>query len=118
MLNLFGSVSYIEIYNERVFDLLNKRNELKIQEVNNGETSVNCVEKIVNCEDSIMSLITEGNKEKKVAETNMNTQSSRSHTIFTIVRQRMDRDVRAKQLIGVFLNRLSSLRIQAMLQFS
>lgn len=79
------SVSYIEIYNERVYDLLKKRNELKIHEDTNGETKVNCIEKLVNSEEGIMALITEGNKERKVAETNMNTQSSRSHTIFTIV---------------------------------
>lgn len=78
-------VSYIEIYNERVYDLLDKRNELKIQETGNGDTSVNSVEKIVNSEQIIMELLSQGNKERKVAETKMNVQSSRSHTIFSIV---------------------------------
>lgn len=81
----FFRVSYIEIYNERVYDLLKKRNELKIHENTSGDTNVNCIEKLVNSEQSILALITEGNKERKVAETNMNTQSSRSHTILTIV---------------------------------
>lgn len=78
-------VSYIEIYNERIYDLFNKRNELKIQEIGNGDVNVNCVEKFVNSEESIMELLHQGNKERKVAETNMNVQSSRSHTIFSIV---------------------------------
>lgn len=78
-------VSYIEIYNERVYDLLDKRNELKIQETGTGETTVKSVEKIVNSEQSIVELLSQGNKERKVAETKMNVQSSRSHTIFSIV---------------------------------
>lgn len=78
-------VSYIEIYNERVFDLLDKRNELKIQESGSGDTTVNSVEKIVNSEQMIMDLLSQGNKERRVAETKMNVQSSRSHTIFSIV---------------------------------
>lgn len=78
-------VSYIEIYNEKVHDLLNKRNELKIQEVGGGELNIGFVEKPVASEQQIMDLVTEGNNLRKVAETNMNVQSSRSHTIFSIV---------------------------------
>lgn len=78
-------VSYIEIYNEKVYDLLNNRNELKIQETGNGELSIGCVEKIVASEQQIMELVAVGNNLRKVAETNMNVQSSRSHTIFSIV---------------------------------
>lgn len=86
LLRLFiHRVSYIEIYNERVYDLLDKRNELKIQETGSGDTTVNSVEKIVNSEQSIVALISQGNKERKVAETKMNVQSSRSHAIFSIV---------------------------------
>lgn len=68
-----------------MYDLLDKRNELKIQETGTGETTVKSVEKIVNSEQSIVELLSQGNKERKVAETKMNVQSSRSHTIFSIV---------------------------------
>lgn len=64
---------------------MDKRNELKIQETGTGETTVKSVEKIVNSEQSIVELLSQGNKERKVAETKMNVQSSRSHTIFSIV---------------------------------
>lgn len=64
---------------------MDKRNELKIKETGNGDHSVNSVEKIVNSEQMIMDLLAQGNKERKVAETKMNVQSSRSHTIFSIV---------------------------------
>lgn len=43
------------------------------------------MEKLVNSEQHIMELVQLGNKERKVGETNMNVQSSRSHTIFSIV---------------------------------
>lgn len=89
-------VSYIEIYNERVYDLLDKRNELKIQETGNGDTSVNSVEKIVNSEQMILDLLSQGNKERKVAETKMNVHSSRSHTIFSIVSTSLNSNVESR----------------------
>lgn len=73
-----------------MYDLLDKRNELKIQETGTGETTVKSVEKIVNSEQSIVELLSQGNKERKVAETKMNVQSSRSHTIFSIVSMHAD----------------------------
>lgn len=64
---------------------MDRRNDLKIKETGNGDHTVNSVEKIVNSEQMIMDLLSHGNKERKVAETKMNVQSSRSHTIFSIV---------------------------------
>lgn len=81
----FSRVSYIEIYNERIYDLFNNRNELKIQEHTNGDINVNCIEKMVESEQHIMELVQLGSKTRVVAETSMNVQSSRSHTIFSIV---------------------------------
>lgn len=78
-------VTYIEIYNEKVYDLLSKRNELKIQETGPGELKIGCEEHIVTSEKEIMDLVNDGNNLRKVAETAMNVQSSRSHTIFSIV---------------------------------
>lgn len=65
--------------------MLSKRNELKIQESGPGELNIGCAERVVTSEKEIMDLVTEGNHLRKVAETNMNVQSSRSHTIFSIV---------------------------------
>lgn len=85
LLNFVCRVTYIEIYNEKVYDLLNNRNEVKIQEQANGELHIERKEMIVTSEKCIMNLLNEGNNLRKVAETNMNVQSSRSHTIFSIM---------------------------------
>lgn len=79
-------VSYIEIYNEKIYDLLDKTNtDLKIQEKTRGECSVSSNEFIVSSEESIMDLLLRGNKERKTAGTKMNERSSRSHTLFRLV---------------------------------
>lgn len=86
-INKFFRVSYLEIYNERIHDLLNKdETELKIHEDTNGQVFVKCKEEITNCPENVLSIMNKGNKRKKIEETNMNERSSRSHTIFRIVR--------------------------------
>lgn len=77
---------YIEIYNEKIFDLLNNNNiNMKIHETITGDVSVNCKEFITNSEEQILRILKDGNKSRRVGETNMNEHSSRSHTIFRIV---------------------------------
>uniref|UniRef100_A0A6P4ELU2 Centromere-associated protein E isoform X2 n=1 Tax=Drosophila rhopaloa TaxID=1041015 RepID=A0A6P4ELU2_DRORH len=79
-------VGYIEIYNEKIYDLLNKKNQdLKIHESGNGIVNVNCEECIITSEDDLLRLLCMGNKERTVGETNMNERSSRSHAIFRII---------------------------------
>lgn len=81
-------IFYIEIYNEKVYDLLNKRVELKIKELPSGELvfgDCNQGGKLVMSEDDILKEVDFGNSHRKVAETNMNVQSSRSHAILQIV---------------------------------
>lgn len=77
---------YIEIYNEKVFDLLteNKAECTKLQETGPGEVLVNQTEIIASTEDEILNSYEKGNKSRRVGETNMNERSSRSHTIFRI----------------------------------
>nr|NP_001260380.1 CENP-meta, isoform D [Drosophila melanogaster]AGB92915.1 CENP-meta, isoform D [Drosophila melanogaster] len=79
-------VGYIEIYNEKIYDLLNKKNQdLKIHESGNGIVNVNCEECIITSEVDLLRLLCLGNKERTVGETNMNERSSRSHAIFKII---------------------------------
>uniref|UniRef100_A0A1A9W0R9 Kinesin motor domain-containing protein n=1 Tax=Glossina brevipalpis TaxID=37001 RepID=A0A1A9W0R9_9MUSC len=78
-------VGYIEIYNEKIYDLLNKKNQdLKLHETA-GMINVNCEEIIITCEDDLLNHLIQGSKERTVAETNMNERSSRSHAIFRII---------------------------------
>lgn len=78
-------VNYLEIYNEKIYDLLNDRKELKIQENPHGELIIRCNGQKVQHEDDILKLVDAGNNHRKVAETHMNVQSSRSHAILQLV---------------------------------
>ncbi|XP_077284467.1 kinesin family member unc-104 [Arctopsyche grandis] len=80
-------VSYMEIYCERVRDLLNPKNKgnLRVREHPLLGPYVEDLSKlaVTNYQD-IHNLIDEGNKARTVAATNMNETSSRSHAVFTI----------------------------------
>ncbi len=80
-------IGYMEIYNERIYDLLdiNKVEITKIREVSAGEVHVPHTEMIVSTEESIMKAYEKGNRVRRTGETGMNDQSSRSHSIFQIV---------------------------------
>ncbi|XP_050411558.1 kinesin-like protein unc-104 isoform X2 [Patella vulgata] len=81
-------VSYMEIYCERVRDLLNpgNKNSLRVREHPLLGPYVEDLSKLaVQHFDDINKLIDEGNKARTVASTNMNETSSRSHAVFTII---------------------------------
>lgn len=82
----FFRVSYLEIHNEKVNDLLSREVDLKVHEDINGQVFVKCKEEVTNCPENVWSIMNKGNKNRKIGETNMNERSSRSHTIFRIVR--------------------------------
>jgi kinesin family protein 1 len=81
-------VMYLEIYNEKVRDLLNPRNKgnLRVREHPSLGPYVEDVSKlVVNSFQDIQSLISEGNKTRTVASTDMNQSSSRSHAVLGII---------------------------------
>ncbi|KAG9510320.1 Kinesin-like protein KIF1A, partial [Fragariocoptes setiger] len=81
-------VSYMEIYCERVRDLLNPRNQasLRVREHPVLGPYVEGLSKlVVTSYQDIKDLIDMGNKSRTVAATNMNETSSRSHAVFTII---------------------------------
>ena len=78
-------VSYLEIYNESVNDLLdsNKTN-LELRE-HKGEVFVDqLTTRQVVCSQDIIDVLHEGDQIRKFAETKQNAKSSRSHTVFRI----------------------------------
>ncbi|EFR02253.1 kinesin-II subunit [Nannizzia gypsea CBS 118893] len=80
-------VSYLEIYNERVRDLLNPANKgnLKVREhPSTGPYVEDLAKLVVQSFSEIDHLMDEGNKARTVAATNMNETSSRSHAVFTL----------------------------------
>uniref|UniRef100_A0A6Q2Z290 Kinesin family member 13Bb n=1 Tax=Esox lucius TaxID=8010 RepID=A0A6Q2Z290_ESOLU len=82
-------VSYMEIYNEKVRDLLDpkgSRQALRVREHKVMGPYVDGLSQLaVACYKDIESLMSEGNKSRTVAATNMNEESSRSHAVFNII---------------------------------
>ncbi|KAF2460013.1 hypothetical protein BDY21DRAFT_281451 [Lineolata rhizophorae] len=89
-------VSYLEIYNERVRDLLNPstKGNLKVREhPSTGPYVEDLAKLVVRSFQEIENLMDEGNKARTVAATNMNETSSRSHAVFTLTLTQKRHDV-------------------------
>ncbi|XP_066905264.1 kinesin-like protein KIF13A isoform X5 [Halyomorpha halys] len=82
-------VSYMEIYNEKVHDLLDpkpNKQSLKVREHAVLGPYVDGLSQLaVSSFQDIDNLMAEGNKSRTVAATNMNSESSRSHAVFSVV---------------------------------
>uniref|UniRef100_A0A0R0L5B9 Kinesin-like protein n=1 Tax=Glycine max TaxID=3847 RepID=A0A0R0L5B9_SOYBN len=78
-------VSYLEIYNEVVNDLLNPAGQnLRIREDAQGTFVEGIKEEVVLSPAHALSLIAAGEEHRHVGSTNFNLLSSRSHTIFSL----------------------------------
>jgi hypothetical protein len=82
-------VSYIEVYNEQLHDLLNPSTpstKLVIFEDEMGHTQVkNLQEEIARSEQDVIDFLKKGNHNRHVSATAMNERSSRSHAVFTMI---------------------------------
>ncbi|XP_067338999.1 kinesin-like protein KIF13B isoform X2 [Channa argus] len=82
-------VSYMEIYNEKVRDLLDPKGSRQVLRVREHKVFGPYVDGLsrlaVASYKDIESLMSEGNKSRTVAATNMNEESSRSHAVFNII---------------------------------
>ncbi|KAJ1523483.1 hypothetical protein ONE63_001336 [Megalurothrips usitatus] len=80
-------VCYMEIYNEKINDLLLKSNRnLKVTEDNLGNVIVKDLEEtITSSAQMVMDLMKKGETIRKIGVTNMNERSSRSHSIFRVI---------------------------------
>ncbi|CAO2144387.1 unnamed protein product [Urochloa humidicola] len=80
-------VSYMEIYNEDINDLLSlEGRKLPIKEnLERGVYVAGLREEIVNSAEQVFELLQLGEANRHFGETNMNARSSRSHTIFRMV---------------------------------
>ncbi|KAL3656776.1 hypothetical protein V7S43_018335 [Phytophthora oleae] len=92
-------ISYLEIYNDRLIDLLasdvgspvigNTSNGLAIQENARGQTFVRGLTKaLVSNEEQALDLVFQGETNRAVAEHALNAASTRSHCIFTLYLER------------------------------
>ena len=79
--------SYLEIYKEEVLDLLNKNGIEKLElkeKPGSGVYVKDLSTALVENSEKMMEIMIRGNKNRHVGQTKMNTESSRSHSLFTI----------------------------------
>ncbi|KAJ2503889.1 hypothetical protein IWW47_002786, partial [Coemansia sp. RSA 2052] len=111
-------VSFLEIYNEILRDLLEpSKTHLVIREKTKNEIYVaELSEHVVTNANQVEAILAKGDSNRQVAGTNMNERSSRSHTVFSIIvesceRAKPDADADADATHDIFptgLQRLST----------
>ncbi|VAI32737.1 unnamed protein product [Triticum turgidum subsp. durum] len=86
-------MSYMEIYNEEINDLLvPEHRKLQIHEnYERGIYVAGLSEEIVTCPEQVLKFVSFGESHRHIGETNMNVYSSRSHTIFRMVIESRDK---------------------------
>ncbi|XP_011304610.1 chromosome-associated kinesin KIF4 [Fopius arisanus] len=82
------TVGFIELYNEQLYDLLagksRKDSIVDIREDNNGIKIIGLTEQEVNSAEQVLKCLMAGSQGRATGATAMNSQSSRSHAIFTL----------------------------------
>ncbi|KAK8279048.1 hypothetical protein V6Z12_D09G085400 [Gossypium hirsutum] len=79
--------SFLEIYNEQITDLLDPSStNLQLREdLKKGVYVENLMEYNVRNVDDVLKLLLQGSSNRRMAATNMNSESSRSHSVFTCI---------------------------------
>lgn len=102
-------VSYLEIYNEQFFDLLDpncaKLADLAIADDDHGNVHVKGLKKlVVENEEAALNMLFEGETNRSIAEHEMNQSSTRSHCIFTLYVESRSRVESSEKVIFSKLN--------------
>ena len=99
--NFLVRVSFLEIYNEEVRDLLGDTNQtLQIREDPRRGVFVHSQEEIVTDFDGLLKVLVHGDKSRTFAATGMNERSSRSHTILRITIESREKEFNKEQQDG------------------
>jgi len=100
-------ISYLEIYNEQVIDLLVEKSPalMIVEDAQRGVLVPDLSEFVVNNSSELIQLIIKGNQRRTMAATGQNQFSSRSHAILQIlVEQRSKiKDIKEEYLVSKFL---------------
>ncbi|XP_074642066.1 kinesin-like protein KIF11-A [Tubulanus polymorphus] len=98
-------VSYMELYNEELFDLLKNQDDslrLRIFEDSARKGSVviqGLDEVVVHNKDEVYQILEKGAHKRRTAETLMNARSSRSHTIFSVTIHIKENNIEGEELL-------------------
>lgn len=92
MLNVTVRVSFVEIYRERLRDLLDimGTKTIRIREGDQKVVVENLTEEFVTSTSELLEVMRRGNSARSVASTRMNEESSRSHSVFTLKIEQVD----------------------------
>jgi len=100
-------ISYIEIYMEKIQDLLDEfraKGNLQVREdPQKGIYVAGATEKYVTSEEELLEVMTLGARNRAVAATGMNEGSSRSHSVFIITVQQRDLEVNSSKTGMLYL---------------
>ncbi|XP_063699517.1 kinesin-like protein Klp61F [Culicoides brevitarsis] len=99
-------VSYLELYNEELCDLLSTDDTVKIRifddSTKKGSVIVQGLEEIpVHSKDDVYKLLAKGQERRRTASTLMNAQSSRSHTVFSILVHIKEVDINGEEMLKI-----------------
>ncbi|KAL7638809.1 UNVERIFIED_CONTAM: hypothetical protein RMT77_010343 [Armadillidium vulgare] len=97
-------VSYLEIYNEEVRDLIRQDQSVRLEVKERPDVGVyvkDLITHVVHNADEMDKIMNLGNKNRAIGSTNMNTHSSRSHAIFTITIECSEQGIDKKQHLRV-----------------
>ena len=92
-------ISYLEVYNELVMNLLNKSGPLKLREDSNGVVVGGLVLKQIHNAEELIELLHLGNKNRTQHPTDANAESSRSHAIFQVHIRMVDKRTNTKRTV-------------------
>eukprot|EP01038_Epipyxis_sp_PR26KG_P012022 gene12022-16093_t len=88
-------VSYLEVYNEEINDLLDpasKNLRIVSEDAAKGAVIGGLIEEVVKTPADFMAILQRGEASRSYASTNMNAESSRSHTIYRVSIEAYDKD--------------------------
>ncbi|KAL5291992.1 KIF18A family protein [Megaselia abdita] len=92
-------VSYLEVYNENVMNLLTKSGPLKLREDSNGVVVSGLILKPITNADELLDLLALGNSNRTQHPTDANAESSRSHAVFQVHLRMVDRKTGQKRTV-------------------
>lgn len=95
-------VSYLEIYNEEIRDLMSKKpQKLELKDKDTGVYVKDLSTFVVKTPTDMTKVFEEGSLQRHVGATNMNEHSSRSHTVFTIIVESSETDAEGETHVKV-----------------
>jgi kinesin family protein 18/19 len=96
------TLSYIEVYNEQIRDLLNPTTDfLELREDLKGIKVVGVTELQATNVNQVMNLLRRGNRNRSQEPTTMNEESSRSHAVLQVVVEQKDKTPDTREIIKI-----------------